>query len=142
MSAPVPRILLVEDNPSDAQLMRIAFAEKLPGGDLRLVEDGEEALATLLEPGGADQRPDLVLLDLNLPRLNGHEVLATVRGAADAGVRRLPVVILSTSDALADVQRSYELFASSHMAKPHDIDELFEAVETLVRYWFTTVALP
>jgi CheY-like chemotaxis protein len=135
----MPRILLVEDNPGDAQLLRLAFAEALPGARLSLAGDGEQALAVLLDGGPP---PDLVLLDLNLPRVSGHEVLAAVRASADPAVRRLPVVVVTGSGAQADVERSYELGASSHVTKPADVDELFAAVAALARYWFETVTLP
>jgi DNA-binding response OmpR family regulator len=132
------RILLVEDNAGDAQLMRIAFAETLPDARLSVVSDGEAAVRTLLDEGAP---PDLVLLDLNLPRLSGHEVLAKVRSAADPAVRRVPVVVLSSSAAGADVRRSYELGAS-HIAKPADMDGLLAIAEAIGRYWFGTVVLP
>jgi CheY-like chemotaxis protein len=132
----VQRILLVEDNPGDAQLVRMAFAEALPSARLSVASDGEAALARLREEGP----PDLLLLDLNLPRLSGHEVLESVR--ADAGLRRLPVVVLSSSQAESDVTRSYELGANSHVAKPGDLDALFALAETLARYWFGAVTLP
>jgi DNA-binding response OmpR family regulator len=133
------RILLVEDNAGDAQLMRIAFAEALPDARLSVVSDGETAARTLLEDGGAP--PDLVLLDLNLPRLSGHEVLARVRAASDPAVRRVPVVVLSSSRAVSDVARSYELGAS-HIAKPADMDGLQAIADAIARYWFGTVTLP
>jgi CheY-like chemotaxis protein len=132
------RILLVEDNAGDAQLMRIAFAEALPDARLSVVSDGETAARTLLD-GGAP--PDLVLLDLNLPRLSGHEVLAQVRAAPDPAVRRVPVVVLSSSQAASDVRRTYELGAT-HVTKPHDMDGLVEIAEAIARYWFGTVTLP
>jgi CheY-like chemotaxis protein len=134
------RVLLVEDNAGDAQLMRIAFAEIHPDAELRIATDGEEALAALVRPEAA--HPDLVLLDLNLPRLTGHEVLAAVRDSGEAQARRTPVVVLSTSNSSADVERSYELGARSHITKPHEIDDLFETVASLARYWFDTVELP
>jgi chemotaxis family two-component system response regulator Rcp1 len=135
----VPRILLVEDNAGDAQLMRLAFAEALPAARLSVVTDGEAAVHALLD-GGAP--PDLVLLDLNLPRLSGHEVLAAIRAAEDPAVRRLPVVVLSSSSAASDVERSYDLGAAAYIAKPHDLDGLQGIVDTLARYWFSTVTLP
>jgi chemotaxis family two-component system response regulator Rcp1 len=131
-------ILLVEDNPSDADLMRIALAEKWPDCTLQVASDGEEALALVL----AAPVPDLVLLDLNLPRLHGHEVLATLRASHVPEVRRVPVVVLSTSTDPNDVLRSHELFASSHIVKPQSIEGLFETVESIASYWFRTVALP
>ena len=132
-----PRILLVEDSAGDAQLMRIAFGEALPEARLSVVSDGETALRTLLEGGP----PDLILLDLNLPRLSGHEVLAGLRAAEDPALRRAPVVVLSSSQAAADVERTYELGAS-HVAKPPDMDGLLAIAEALARYWFGTVTLP
>ena len=136
------RVLLVEDNTGDAQLMRIAFAETHPGTLLDVVTDGESALERIERDDAPGGRPDLVLLDLNLPRLSGHEVLAAVAGSDALHVRRTPVVVLSTSAAGADVRRSYELGARSHIAKPLEIDELFTAVATLATYWFDTVRLP
>src|SRR3954451_19051068 len=133
---PVQRILLVEDNPGDAQLVRMAFAEAMPSARLSVASDGEAALAPLSDEGP----PDLLLLDLTLPRLSGHEVLASIK--ADAALKRLPVVVLSSSQAEADVARSYELGAASHVTKPSDVDALFALVETLVRYWFGAVTLP
>ena len=130
------RILLVEDNPGDAQLVRMAFAEALPAARVSVAADGEAALARLHDEG----LPDLLLLDLNLPRLSGHEVLEAIK--ADTALRRLPVVVLSSSGAEADVTRSYELGASSHVAKPGDVDALFALIETLARYWFGAVTLP
>ena len=135
----VNRILLVEDNPGDAQLVRLALTEALPSARLSVVGDGEAALARLSEAGDP---PDLVLLDLNLPRLSGHEVLAAVRASDDAGVRRVPVVVLSSSQAESDIARSYELGASSYVAKPADVDTLFDLMKTLARYWFGAVTLP
>jgi two-component system, chemotaxis family, response regulator Rcp1 len=131
-------ILLVEDNAGDAELMRIALSEARPDVELRVSGDGEEALALLLE----GDVPDLVLLDLNLPRLSGHELLAALRAARIPHVRRLPVVVFTTSGHPDDVRRSYELFASSHIVKPHELDELFAVAESITNYWFDTVALP
>jgi CheY-like chemotaxis protein len=131
-------ILLVEDNAGDAELLRLALAEVRPDCELRVIGDGEEALELLL--GG--HVPDLLLLDLNLPGLSGHEVLADLRAAREPRLRRLPVVVLTSSAAPDDVQRSYDLFASSHIVKPPDADRLFELAERLARYWFGAVALP
>jgi two-component system, chemotaxis family, response regulator Rcp1 len=135
----VNRILLVEDNAGDAQLMRIALAEAMPDARLSVLGDGESALTALQDEAA---RPDLLVVDLNLPRLSGHELLAALRQSGDPGLRRLPVVVLTTSDATADVQRSYELGASSHITKPQDIDRLFTVVGALARYWFDAVTLP
>jgi chemotaxis family two-component system response regulator Rcp1 len=134
------RVLLVEDNAGDAQLMQIAFAEARPDTELRIATDGEAALEALVEDGA--ETPDLVLLDLNLPLLNGHEVLAAVRASGPLHAQRTPVVVLSTSDTAADIQRSYELGARSHITKPTGIDDLLDTVATLASYWFDTVELP
>jgi CheY-like chemotaxis protein len=117
--------------------MRIAFGETLPEARLSVIADGETALRTLLDGGP----PDLVLLDLNLPRLSGHEVLSALRTADDPALRRAPVVVLSSSTAAADVQRSYALGAS-HIGKPQDMDGLLAVAEAIARYWFGTVTLP
>ncbi|HEX5782230.1 MAG TPA: response regulator, partial [Solirubrobacteraceae bacterium] len=129
-----------EDSEGGAQLMRIAFGERLPDAVLEVYPDGERALDDLTEGRLADW--DLVLLDLNLPGVKGHEVLAAVRASSDERVRRMPVVVLSHSEVLDDVTRSYDLGANSHIAKPHSLDALFEIVETLGRYWLSVVSLP
>jgi two-component system, chemotaxis family, response regulator Rcp1 len=134
------RVLLVEDSEGGAQLMRIAFGERLPDAVLEVYPDGERALDDLTQGRLADW--DLVLLDLNLPGVKGHEVLAAVRASGDERVRRMPVVVLSHSEVLDDVTRSYDLGANSHIAKPHSLDALFEIVETLGRYWLSVVSLP
>jgi CheY-like chemotaxis protein len=134
------RVLLVEDSEGGAQLMRIAFGERLPDAVLEVYPDGERALDDLTEGRLADW--DLVLLDLNLPGVKGHEVLAAVRASGDERVRRMPVVVLSHSEVVDDVTRSYDLGANSHIAKPHSLDALFEIVETLGRYWLSVVSLP
>jgi chemotaxis family two-component system response regulator Rcp1 len=134
------RVLLVEDSAGGAQLMRIAFGERLPDAVLQVYADGERALDDL--DYGRLAEWDLVLLDLKLPGVGGHEVLAAVRTAADERVRRMPVVVLSHSEVIDDVLRSYDLGANSHIAKPHSLDALFEVVETLGRYWLDVVSLP
>ena len=134
------RVLLVEDSEGGAQLMRIAFGERLPDATLDIYADGERALDAL--SGGRLAEWDLVLLDLKLPGVGGHEVLAAVRASDDERVRRLPIVVLSHSEVVEDVVRSYDLGANSHIAKPHSLDALFEVVETLGRYWLNVVSLP
>jgi two-component system, chemotaxis family, response regulator Rcp1 len=133
------RVLLVEDDAGGAQLMRIAFGERLPLASLDVVGDGEQALGAIAE---GELAWDLVLLGLNLPGVPGHDVLAAVRASDDERVRRLPVVVLSHSEVEADVVRSYDLGANSHIAKPHSLEGLFEIVDTLGRYWFGVVSLP
>ena len=134
------RVLLVEDSEGGAQLMRIAFGERLPDARLEVFTDGERALDAL--DAGRLAEWDLVLLDLRLPGVGGHEVLAAVRASHDERVRRMPIVVLSHSEVVEDVTRSYDLGANSHIAKPHSLDALFEVVETLGRYWLKVVSLP
>ena len=134
------RVLLVEDSEGGAQLMRIAFGERLPDAELDVYIDGEHALAAL--EAGRLTEWDLVLLDFRLPGVGGHEVLAAVRASQDERVRRMPIVVLSHSEVVEDVTRSYDLGANSHIAKPHSLDALFEVVETLGRYWLKVVSLP
>jgi DNA-binding response OmpR family regulator len=133
------RVLLVEDSAGGAELMRIAFAERLPEAQLEVVVDGERALEAFASGRG---EWDLVLLDLNLPGMPGHDVLAALRASGDARVRRMPIVVLSHSEVEADVTRSYDLGANSHIPKPHSLDALFATVETLGRYWLGVVSLP
>jgi CheY-like chemotaxis protein len=133
------RVLLVEDSAGGAQLMRIAFDERLPDARLEVLTDGESALEAL-EAGKLEW--DLILLDLNLPGVLGHEVLAAMRSSDDERWRRMPIVVLTHSEAPADVDRSYDLGANSHIAKPHSLDKLFDIVESLGRYWLSVVALP
>jgi len=135
-------ILLVEDSPGDARLTREALAEGKLKNVLHLVEDGEQALAFLRgEDGYADApRPDLVLLDLNLPRVDGREVLAEMK--ADPDLKRIPVVVLTTSSADEDVLRAYELAANCYITKPVDLDKFLGVVRSIEEFWLTVVRLP
>ena len=132
------RFLLVEDSEPGAELMKIAFAERLPGAELEVCDDGDSALERL----GRGELPDVVLLDLNLPGIAGHDVLAAIRSAAGAAMRRLPVIILTHSEDAEDVRRSYDLGANTHIAKPHSLDGLFDVVDGIGRYWLRVAALP
>jgi len=136
-----PLVLLVEDSDADVELMRAAFADALPQAELRVAWNGEEALASLLD-GDRPPLPDLVLLDLNLPRVGGLEVLQALRGASEPQVRRLPVVVLSTSNAPADVDRAYELGANAYVSKPFEVDELLRVGRSLAEFWFRSAVLP
>ena len=131
-------ILLVEDNPDDVELTRLAFAEAGEPHRLHVVSDGAEAVDYLLRRGRHAAReaadlPALVLLDLNLPRLDGREVLQAIR--ADDTTRRLPVVILTTSSEPSDVERAYALGANSYIQKPVEFDRFVEVVRQVGRYW-------
>ncbi len=131
-------ILLVEDNPDDAELTRLAFAEANVPNPLVVVRDGAEALDYVFARGGWAHRdpasqPALVLLDLNLPKLDGREVLQAIRG--DARTRALPVVVLTTSVEPFDVEASYALGVNSYIRKPVDFEEFVSAVRQVGQYW-------
>lgn len=136
------RILLVEDNPGDQELTRQAFKRGRLYNRLDIVEDGEQAMAYLhgRPPFEGYARPDLILLDLNLPRKDGREVLAEIK--QDPQLKVIPVIVLTTSEADSDVMRSYELNANSYMTKPVDFDNFVTSIQTLESFWFTVVKLP
>jgi len=135
-------VLLVEDDPGDVLIAREAMAAGQLSTDLSVVTDGVEAIAYLRRDSGyADvARPDLILLDLNLPRMSGHEVLAEVK--ADPGLRRIPVVVLTTSKAQEDIAKSYDLHASVHVSKPVDFDEFTEVVRQIDEFFGSVAQLP
>jgi CheY-like chemotaxis protein len=137
-----PHILVVEDSIEDSDLIIEGFKETRRDARLTVVEDGEEALAFLRREGRwADAtRPDLILLDLNLPRKPGHEVLAALK--SDPALRRIPVVVLTTSSAVRDVLASYELSANCHLTKPLDLEEFLRTVRTIDEFWLGTATLP
>jgi CheY-like chemotaxis protein len=135
-------ILLVEDNPADVVLAREALDEVDLPTTIRVVEDGVSALRFLRQTdlfSGAP-RPTLILLDLNLPRKSGREVLAEIK--ADPYLRSIPVVVLTTSDAEEDVRRSYDLHANCYIVKPYDYYSFVEAIHSLRHFWFRVVRLP
>jgi CheY-like chemotaxis protein len=136
------QILLVEDDPGDVLITREAFAENKVQNQLSVVSDGEAAMAFLRrEEGFADApRPDLILLDLNLPRKAGHEVLAEIK--SDADLQRIPVVVLTTSDAEEDILRSYDLHANAYVTKPVDFDCFLNVVRQIDEFFVTVVRLP
>jgi chemotaxis family two-component system response regulator Rcp1 len=135
-------ILLVEDNPGDVRLAQEALRDAKMANNLNVVTDGVEALAFLRREGkhAGARRPDLMLLDLNLPKKDGREVLQEVK--EDPDLRTIPVVVLTTSDADTDVIRSYELHANAYVRKPVDFDAFIEVVRTIEDFWFTVVKLP
>lgn len=147
MSNEAPRgralaILLVEDNPADAEMMRETLEESSVPVSLEVVSDGEAAMQFLRAeaPFAAAPRPDLVLLDIGLPRKNGLEVLAEIKG--DPALRRIPVIILTTSKAEEDILKSYDLHANSYITKPVHLDGFLKLVEAIEQFWFTTAKLP
>ena len=135
-------ILLVEDNPGDVRLTQEALGEAKVRNNLAVARDGVEALSYLRrEPPFEDAtRPDMVLLDLNLPRKDGREVLAEIK--ADPELRRLPVVVLTTSSAEKDVLESYNLYANCYITKPVDLDQFVRIVSSIEDFWLTIVKLP
>jgi CheY-like chemotaxis protein len=136
------QILLVDDDPGDVLITREAFAENKLRNQLNVVSDGESALAFLRREGefASAPRPDLILLDLNLPRKPGHEVLAEVK--SDADLQRIPVVILTTSDAEEDILRSYDLHANAYVTKPVDFERFLDVVRQIDDFFVTVVRLP
>ena len=134
-------VLLVEDDPGDVLMTREAFDEYLQNR-LDVVTDGAEALSYLRneEPHTNAPRPDLILLDLNLPRRDGREVLAEVKG--DPDLRHIPVIVLTTSQAEEDVLRSYQLHANAYVTKPVDFDGFIEAIKQIDHFFVSVVQLP
>ena len=135
-------VLLVEDDPGDVLITREAFAENKVRNRLSVVNDGVKALQFLRrEADYADaERPDLILLDLNLPRMDGHEVLANIK--SDADLQRIPVVVLTTSDAEEDVLRSYDLHANAYVTKPVDFERFLGVVRQIDDFFVSVVKLP
>lgn len=137
-----PRILLVEDNPADVRLASEVLDEAGLGGALMVARDGDQALRMVRREGeyATSPIPDLILLDLNLPRMSGREVLAQIKQTP--GLRRIPILVLSTSRAEADITACYELHANAFLTKPVDMVE-FSQLATLIRdFWLTAVQLP
>ena len=136
-------ILLVEDEPADASLVRAALKESRVLCNMHHVLDGVEALGFLRHDGESylqAPRPDLILLDLNMPRMNGRELLAIIKG--DDKLAGIPVVVLTTSDVERDVVSSYKLGAAGYITKPVDMEQFIEAIRQIGNYWFTLTRLP
>jgi CheY-like chemotaxis protein len=135
-------VLLVEDDPGDVLMTREAFADYKLRNNLAVVSDGVEAIAYLRGEGqyAGLPRPDLILLDLNLPRRDGREVLAEIK--ADDALRRIPVVVLTTSEAEEDVLRSYDLHANAYVTKPLDFERFVAVVRHIDDFFITIARLP
>lgn len=135
-------ILLVEDNPGDVLLTQEAIASCKMRNVLRVARDGLEAMAMLRGEGehAGTPRPDLILLDLNLPRMDGRELLAVIK--ADERLKRIPVVILTTSKAEEDILKTYDLHANCYITKPVDLDQFAKVVRSIEDFWFAVVTLP
>jgi CheY-like chemotaxis protein len=136
------QILLVEDSPGDVRLTREAFRDANPDVRMAVANDGVEAMEYLRQ-NAADagaRPPDLILLDLNMPRMDGRQVLAESKG--DEGLKSIPTIILTTSDAEADILRSYQLQANAYVTKPVQLDEFEDLVRSINDFWLTRVTLP
>ncbi|MCH8108658.1 MAG: response regulator [Chloroflexi bacterium] len=141
LSRPV-EILLVEDNPGDVRLTEEAFKEGKLSNNLSVAGDGVEALAFLRQEGeyASSPRPDLILLDLNLPLKSGHEVLREIK--SDPAIRRIPVIILTTSSAEQDILSTYDLHANCHITKPVDLNQFIKIIQSIESFWLSIVELP
>ncbi len=136
------QILLVEDNPGDVRLTIEALKEGKVSNTLSVARDGVEALSFLRREGphGKAARPDLILLDLNLPKKDGREVLAEIKD--DSSLRRIPVVVLTTSKAEEDILRTYDLHANCYITKPVDLEQFISVVRSIDDFWLSVVRLP
>lgn len=141
MARPI-QILLVEDSPGDVRLTEEAFKEGRVQNTLHVARDGVEAMAFLRHqlPFEDSVRPDMVLLDLNLPRMDGREVLADMK--MDPDLRRIPVFVLTTSEDEEDIRRSYDLHANCYITKPVDLDKFLSVVKSIEDFWLTVATLP
>ncbi|MBP7694432.1 MAG: response regulator [Anaerolineales bacterium] len=133
-------VLLVEDSPTDVLIAREALNQAKLYNRLHVVEDGQAALDFLRRPAAAGPLPDVVLLDWNLPRKSGREVLAEIK--LDPALRHIPVVVLTTSRAEEDILRAYDLYANCYVVKPLDFNSFVEVVRSIRHFWFSVVTLP
>ncbi|NTV35401.1 MAG: response regulator [Anaerolineaceae bacterium] len=135
-------ILLIEDNPGDVRLTREALNDSKILNTINVVHDGVEALDYLRKQGkfASVSVPDIILLDLNLPKMDGRELLSIIK--ADPELKRIPVVVLTTSQAEKDILQSYELHANCFISKPVDLDQFIMVVRSIEDFWFTIVSLP
>ena len=136
------QILIVEDNPADARLVREVMRDSKILNEIRWVPDGVEAMACLRKQGKYTDapRPNLIFLDLNMPRKDGREVLAEVK--ADPDLRRIPIVVMTSSQAEEDIARAYDHHANCYVRKPIDFEQFHSVVKTLENFWFATVEIP
>ncbi len=135
-------ILLIEDNPGDVRLIQEAFKEAKVANEINSVVNGLDAMSFLRKEGdfASAQTPDLIILDLNLPGKDGREVLAEIK--ADHMLKTIPVIILSSSSAIEDIVKSYELSANCYVTKPIDVNEFFNVIKKITDFWITIVKLP
>ncbi len=135
-------ILLVEDNPGDVRLTKEALKEGSVPSNMNVVMDGAEAILYLQKEGKYEDspRPDLILLDLNLPKKDGREVLSTIKN--DSSLKRIPVVVLTTSNAETDILKAYDLHANCYITKPVDFNKFIDVINAIEQFWLTMVRLP
>jgi CheY-like chemotaxis protein len=133
-------VLLLEDEPADANLVRLSLKESAICYKLHHVFDGIEGLAFLHNQDDTSPRPDLILLDMNMPRMNGQEFLSVIK--ANSQFASIPVVVLSTSEVERDVISAYKLGAAGYISKPVDIEQFINALQQIINYWFAIVRLP
>jgi CheY-like chemotaxis protein len=138
----VVEILLVEDNPGDVRLAQETLRDCKIANRVHVARDGEEALRYLfrVDEFAAAVRPDIIMLDLNLPKKDGRQVLAEIK--TDADLRRIPVIVLTTSRAEQDILKAYDLQANCYITKPLDLDQYWKAMQSIERFWFQVVRLP
>ena len=134
------QILLVEDNEGDIVLTSEAFEESSCKVNIQVARNGKEAINILFDQNEDTQLPDLILLDINLPLLNGHEVLKKIK--ENEKTKHIPVIILTTSSAISDINLIYENYANCFITKPADINDFFETINVLCNYWFKISKLP
>lgn len=135
------QLLIVEDNPGDVRLLEEAFRELRADVNIQVAKDGAEALELVQSAhAGTNSQPDLILLDLNLPKVNGHDVLARIK--SNPKTRRIPVIVLTSSRAEADVRRAYESHANAYLKKPSTLDGLISAAQDIKNFWMETATLP
>jgi chemotaxis family two-component system response regulator Rcp1 len=135
-------LLLVEDNPGDVRLTKVALKDAKLKINMHVVGDGMEAMAFLHKQGkyASSPRPDLIMLDLNLPKKDGRQVLAEIK--EDPDLKRIPVVIVTTSKAEEDILKTYNLHANCYVTKPLDLDQFIAVVQSIEQFWLTIVKLP
>ena len=135
-------VLLIEDNPGDVNLTRLALADRAINVNLSVVPDGVEAMNFLHRQGEYQQavHPDLILLDWNLPRKDGREVLVEIK--TNERLQRIPIVVLTTSQAEEDIRKAYDLHANCYITKPVDFQKFVQIIQSIENFWFTIVQLP
>ncbi len=134
--------MIIEDNPGDVRLLEEAFQELHANVNIRVAKDGAEGITMVLDTPGPQSawHPDLILLDLNLPKVSGHEVLARLKAAPET--RQIPVIILTSSRADSDVRRAYESYANAYLRKPSTLEGLLSAAQDVKNFWMETATLP